>query len=77
LKRLAELKNDGIKGFYETEIDGNQLRLKGDAVSFQAVNDFKARAGSQFAAAEVGEIKSRPDGSVSFTFRGTLQEGSK
>ena len=77
LKRIAELKNDGINGFFETEIDGNQLRLKGDAVSFQAVNDFKARAGSQFATAEVGEIKSRPDGSVSFTFRGTLQEGSK
>ena len=76
LKKIAELKNDGIKGFFETEIDGNLLRLKGDAVSFQAVNDFKTRAGSQFATAEVGEIKSRPDGSVSFTFRGTLQEGN-
>jgi general secretion pathway protein L len=77
LKKIAELKNDGIHGFYETEIDGNMLRLKGDAASFQAVNDFKARAGAQFTAAEVAEIKSRPDGSVSFTFRGTLQEGSK
>lgn len=77
LKKIAEIKGDGINGFFETEMEGNQVRLKGDAASFQAVNDFKMRAGSVFATADVGEIKSRPDGSVSFTFRGTLQEANK
>jgi general secretion pathway protein L len=77
LKKIAEIKGDGINGFFETEIEGNQVRLKGDAASFQAVNDFKMRAGSVFATADVGQIKSRPDGSVSFTFRGTLQEANK
>ena len=77
MKKIAELKGDGISGFYESEFEGNQVRLRGDAESFQAVNDFKTRAGSLFASAEVGEIKSRPAGGVSFSFRGTLQEANK
>ena len=77
LKRVAESKGDGVTGIYEAEIDGDQVRLKGDAASIQAVNDFKARAGKLFGGADVGEIKSRPDGSVSFNFRGTVTGGGK
>lgn len=77
LKKLAELKGDEVIGIYETEIDGGEVRLKGDARSVQGVNDFRARAAGAFAGAELGEIKSRPDGSVGFTFRATLKEGKK
>jgi general secretion pathway protein L len=77
LRTLAELKGDDLVGFFEIEVEGNQVRLKGDARSIQAVNDFKARAAAVLAAAEVSEIKARPDGSVSFAFRGTLKEGGK
>ncbi|HKZ16772.1 MAG TPA: type II secretion system protein GspL, partial [Geobacteraceae bacterium] len=62
---------------YEAELEGNQVRLKGDADSVQSVNYFKARAAAMFATAEVGEIKSRASGGVSFSFRGTLQETGK
>jgi general secretion pathway protein L len=77
LKKLAELKGSDITGFYETEIEGGQLRLKGDARSVQAVNEFRTRAAAAFTGAEVGEIKSRPDGSVSFVFRATAKEEGK
>ncbi len=77
MKKIAEIKDEGISGFYESEFDGNQVRLRGDAESFQAVNDFRTRAGSLFSTAEVGEIKSRPGGGVSFSFRGILQEANK
>ena len=77
LKKLAELKGDDIAGIYETEIEGGQVRLKGDARSVQGVNDFKTRAAAAFTGAEVGEIKSRPDGSVSFIFKATVKEGEK
>ncbi len=77
MKRIAEIKGDGIAGFYEAEFEGNQVRLKGDADSFQAVNDFKTRCGALFTAVEVGEIKSRAGGGVSFSFRGILQEAHK
>jgi general secretion pathway protein L len=50
------------------------LRVRGDARSIQAVNDFRTRGAAVFAGAEVGEIKSRPDGSVTFSFRGTMKE---
>jgi general secretion pathway protein L len=77
LKKLAELKGSDITGFYETEIDGGQLRLKGDARSVQAVNDFRARAATAFTGADVGEIKTRADGSVSFAFMATVKEEKK
>ncbi len=77
MKKLAEIKGDGVSGFYETEFEGGQVRLKGDADSFQAANDFKTRAAALFAAADVGEIKSKPGGGVSFTFHGTLREAGK
>jgi len=77
LKKLAEAKTDGVTGFFETDIDGNQVRLKGDARSIQAVNNFKTKATTAFSDAEVSEIKSRPDGTVSFQFRGTLKGEGK
>jgi general secretion pathway protein L len=77
LKKVAEAKGDDVTGIFEAEIEGDQVRLKGDARSIQAVNDFKTRAVGLFTTAEVGEIKSRPDGSVSFVFRGTATEGKK
>ena len=77
LNRLAELKGADVTGIYEAEIEGGQVRLKGDARSIQAVNDFRGRAAGAFATAEVGEVKSRPDGSVGFVFRATAKGGEK
>ena len=73
LKELAEAKGDGVTGIYETEVDGPEVRLKGEARSFQAANDFKGRVGKVLDGAEVSEIKSRPDGSVSFSCRGKIK----
>ena len=70
---LAEAKGDGVTGIYETEVDGPEVRLKGEARSFQAANDFKGRVGKVLDGAEVSEIKSRPDGSVSFSCRGKIK----
>jgi general secretion pathway protein L len=72
-KDLALAKGDGVSGFYETEIDGPEVRLKGEARSFQAANDFRGRAANIVDGAEVTDIKSRPDGSVTFSFRGKLK----
>ena len=77
LKDLALVKGEDVSGIYETEVDGPEVRLKGEAKSFQAANDFKGRAGKLFDGAEVSEIKSRPDGSVSFSFRGKLKGVAK
>jgi general secretion pathway protein L len=77
LKKLAELKGSDITGFYETEIEGGQLRLKGDARSIEAVNNFRTRAAAAFSGTEVSEIKTRSDGSVSFVFTATAKEERK
>lgn len=77
MKKLAEIKGNDIAGFYETEIDGNQLRLKGDASTLQAVTDFKNRAGAVLSGVELGEIRTKPDGSSSFSLRGTLKEEAR
>ena len=77
LKDIALAKGDEVSGIYETEVDGPEVRLKGEARSFQAANDFKARAGKLFDGAEVSELKSRPDGSVSFSFRGRMKGVAK
>lgn len=77
LTKAAEIKGDDILGIYEAEFDNGQLRLKGDARSFQAANDFRNRAAAAFSNAEVSEIKSKPDGTVSFVFRGSLKEEKK
>ncbi|MBT1074104.1 type II secretion system protein GspL [Geobacter grbiciae] len=77
LNRLATAKGDDILGLYEVEIDGGQVRLKGDARSTQAVNDFKNRLAAMLSPADVGQITSKPDGTVTFTLRGTMKEGGQ
>lgn len=77
LKRLAEAKGTSINGLYEAELDGNALRIKGDARSTQAVNEFKAALAPMMATVELGEVKSRPDGTVGFSLTGTLKEVKK
>jgi len=77
LNRLADAKGDDILGLYEVEIDGGQVRLKGDARSTQAVTDFKNRLAAMLAPAEVGQITSKPDGTVTFALRGTMKEGAQ
>lgn len=77
IKDVAEVKGDDIGGIYETEVDGGEVRLKGDARSFQAANDFKGRAAALVDGAEVSEVKSRPDGSVTFTFTGRIKGVSR
>ncbi len=73
LKDLAEAKGEDVAGIYETEVTGSEVRLKGDAKSFQAANDFKARVAAVLDGAEVSDTKSRPDGSVTFTLSGTMK----
>jgi general secretion pathway protein L len=77
MKKLAEAKGNSINGLYEAELDGRSLRIKGDARSAQAVNEFKAAIAPLLATAELGEVKSRPDGTVGFILTGTLKEGTK
>lgn len=77
MKKLAEAKGNSINGLYEAELEGNSLRIKGDARSAQAVNEFKAALAPLLAEAQLGEVKSRPDGTVTFSLTGTLKEGTK
>jgi general secretion pathway protein L len=77
LKQLAEAKGSLINGLFEVELEGRTLRVKGDARSAQSVNEFKSALSGLMATADVGEIKSRPDGSVSFSLSGTLKEAAK
>ena len=77
LKKLAEAKGNSINGLFEAEMEGRNLRIKGDARSSQAVNEFKAALAPLLATAQLGEVKSRPDGTVTFTLTGTLKEGTK
>ncbi|GFE59528.1 type II secretion system protein GspL [Geobacter sp. AOG2] len=77
LKTLAEAKGATINGLYEAELADGTLRVKGDARSAQAVNEFKAALAPFMASVELGEVKSRPDGSVSFTLAGTPKEVRK
>lgn len=77
LKKLAEIKGDDIFGFFDTEIDGGQIRLRGDAKSIQAVTALKIRAEAVLKNVEVGEISSKPDGTVTFSLRGVLKEETK
>ncbi|HIJ82055.1 MAG TPA: general secretion pathway protein GspL [Desulfuromonadales bacterium] len=77
LKKLAEAKGTSINSLYEAELEGRNLRLKGDARSAQAVNEFKTALAPLLATAQLGEVKSRPDGSVTFSLAGTLKEVAK
>ena len=74
LKQLAEAKGSTINGLYEAELEGRAVRIKGDARSSQAVNDFKASLAAFMTSIELGEVKSRPDGTVTFSLTGTLKE---
>ncbi|WP_129127265.1 type II secretion system protein GspL [Geomonas oryzae] len=73
LKDLSELKGEDVGGIYETEVTGNDVRLKGDAKSIQAASDFKGRAALLLEGAEVSETKSRADGSITFTLSGKIK----
>ena len=77
LKKVVEAKGSTINGLYEAEVEGRNLRIKGDARTAQAVNEFKAAIAPLLATSELGEVKSRPDGMVGFSLTGTLKEGSK
>lgn len=77
LKKMAEAKGSTINGLYEAELEGRNIRIKGDARSAQAVNEFKAALAPLLTISELGEVKSRPDGTVSFALTGTLKEGLK
>ncbi len=77
LKKLAEAKGATINGLYEAEVEGHSLRIKGDARSAQAVNQFKEALEPLLASSQLGEVKSRPDGKVSFSLTGTLKEVSR
>ena len=77
MKKLAEVKGNSINGLYEAELEGNSLRIKGDARSAQAVNEFKTALAPLLAAVQLGEVKSRPDGTVTFGLTGTLKGGTK
>lgn len=74
LKQLADAKGNSINGLYEAELDGRSLRVKGDARSAQAANEFKAALAPLVATVELGEVKSRPDGTVTFILAATLKE---
>jgi general secretion pathway protein L len=77
LKQLAEAKGTAINGLFEAELEGSTVRVKGDARSAQSVNEFKSALSPLMATVDVGEIKSRPDGTVSFSLSGTLRGGVK
>lgn len=77
LKKLAEAKGTTINGLYEAEVEGRNLRIKGDARSAQAAAEFKAALAPLVSGAELGEVKSRPDGTVSFSLTGTLKETAR
>lgn len=77
LKKLADAKGNSINSLYEVELEGRSLRIKGDASSAQGVNEFKVSLASVLATAELGEVKSRPDGSVLFRLIGTLKEDTE
>lgn len=77
LRQLAQVKGAGINGLYEAEVEGRSLRLKGDARSVQAVNEFRAAVAPLMTEVELGEVKSRPDGGVSFSMAALLREGRR
>ena len=76
-KLLAEAKGSTINGLYEAELEGRTLRVKGDARSSQAVNEFKTALAAVMTSIELGEVKSRSDGTVTFSLSGTIKESAK
>lgn len=75
LKALADAKGVNINALFEAEIDGTSVRLKGDAVSAKGAADFKTALADILSPVQLGETKTRPDGTVNFTITGTLKEG--
>jgi general secretion pathway protein L len=71
------VKGSSINGLYDAELEGRNLRIKGDARSAQSVNEFKTLLEPFLASSQLGEIKSRPDGTVSFSLTGILKEATK
>ncbi|MDD2364611.1 MAG: hypothetical protein PHN84_00460 [Desulfuromonadaceae bacterium] len=74
LKKLAEFKGNSIDSIYEAELDGRHLRIKGYAHSAQAANEFKKSLEQILDSSELGEVKSRPDGIVTFSLTGVVKE---
>ena len=77
LRQVSEAKGTSINGLFEAEVEGRSLRIKGDARSSQAVGEFKTALSGLMTAIDLGEIKSRPDGTVSFSLSGTLKEAAR
>jgi general secretion pathway protein L len=77
LKKVADVKGSTINGLYEMELEGRSLTIKGDARSAQSVNEFKTALTPLMSAIELGEVKSRPDGSVTFSLTATIREANK
>lgn len=78
LRTLAQAQGSSINGLYEVDLDGCNLRMKGDAASAQLVNTFKASLASLLPDTQLGEVKSRPDGTVTFTMvAGNQSAGSQ
>lgn len=74
LKALADARGVKINGLFEAELDGTSVRLKGDAPSAKGAADFKAALADILSSVQLGETRTRPDGTVSFTVTGTLKE---
>lgn len=74
-KRLAEAKGVSINGLFEVEMDGETVRLKGDSNSAKGASDFVIALADVLQPAQLGETKSRPDGTVSFIITGKLKGG--
>lgn len=77
LKKLAEARGTAIQGLYEAEIEGNAVRVKGEARTAQDVQAYRSALAGVLAGVEPGEIKSRPDGTVTFSLTGSVRESAK
>jgi len=77
LLQIANIKGDGISGFYEINIENNQISGKGSAGSTEAVNQFKTSADKIFNNVTITDIKSHTDGSTGFSFQADLQGGNQ
>jgi general secretion pathway protein L len=77
MKKVADAKGNTINGIYELEVEGRNLTIKGDARSSQAVNEFKNALQPLAGSIELGEVKSRPDGTVTFTMTAAIREAGK
>lgn len=74
-KTISDAKGVTINGLFEAEIDGTSLHLKGDAASTKSVDDFKVALTDLLSSLQLGEAKTRPDGTVVFTLTGAVKEG--